>query len=89
MKLLRRLCAISFLFVTVVWKVRLMHLIFAVPQIQEQIIQTTARVDVHIFCRVDSTTEQIVAAPQIQKQSVEVIKVTFCRSSVSKCVFFF
>ena len=74
MKLLRRLCAVSSLFVAVVWKVRLMHLIFAVPQIQEQILQTTARVDVHIFYRVDSTTEQIVAAPQIQKQSVEVIK---------------
>ena len=48
-KLLRRLCDVSSLFVTVVWKVRLVHLIFAVPQIQEQIVQATARVDVHIF----------------------------------------
>ena len=68
-KLLRRWCAVSSLFVTVVWKVRLVHLIFAVPQIQEQIVQATARVDVHI------SAEQIVAVPQIQEQNVEVVEV--------------
>ena len=85
-KLLRRLCAVSF-FLTIVWKVRLVHLIFAVPQIKEQIVQATALVDVHIFYRGDNTAEQIVAVPQIQEHNVEVIKVIL-QVSVSKCFYF-
>ena len=64
-KLLRRFCAVSPLFVTVGWKVRLVHLIFTLPLIQEQIVQATARVDVHLLT--------VVAVPQIQEQNVEVI----------------
>ena len=62
---------------TVDWKVRLVHLIFTLPLIQEQIVQATARVDVHLSTVVTTRLQNVEVIEVILQEQCQQMRFFF------------